>query len=161
MLYFLVLFSSLAAFWLLLSGFWDNPLLLGLGVGSCLLVAWVGLRMERPSHDPFNLGMLLRLPGYWWWLVIEIVKANFDVVKRILRPEHYPISPRMERLPLTQQTAVGRTIYAQSITLTPGTVAIEVTGQDVLVHALTRDGLDDLRRGEMDRRVTRVERGRR
>jgi multicomponent Na+:H+ antiporter subunit E len=67
----------------------------------------------------------------------------------------------MERLPLTQQTAVGRTIYAQSITLTPGTVAIEVTGQDVLVHALTRDGLDDLRRGEMDRRVTRVERGRR
>jgi multicomponent Na+:H+ antiporter subunit E len=159
MLYFLTLFSALAAFWLLLSGFWDNPLLLGLGLCSALCAAWIGLRMERASHETVNLRILIRLPAYWWWLVTEIVKANLDVLKRIVQPSRYPISPSMERLPLTQRTAVGRMIYAQSITLTPGTVAIEVTGQDVLVHALTRDGLDDLRRGEMDRRVTGVERG--
>jgi multicomponent Na+:H+ antiporter subunit E len=156
--YFLLLFSSLAAFWLLLSGYWDNPLLLSLGLASSLCAAWIGLRMERASREPVNLRILTRLPAYWWWLVIEIVKANLDVVKRILRPGLYPISPSMERLTLTQGTAVGRMIYAQSITLTPGTVAIEVSSRDVLVHALTRDALDDLRRGEMDRRVTGVER---
>jgi multicomponent Na+:H+ antiporter subunit E len=66
----------------------------------------------------------------------------------------------MASLDLSQKTALGRAIYAQSITLTPGTVAIEVVGGKVLVHALTDAGVADLERGEMDRRVTRVERGR-
>ena len=157
--YFVLLFSSLAAFWLLLSGYWENPLLLGLGIGSALLVAWLGARMQRAGAKSLNMMLLLRLPSYFWWLALEIVKANLDVVKRIWRPDVYPISPSMDRLAVSQRTPVGRMIYAQSITLTPGTVAIEVAGGEVLIHALTRDALEDLRRGEMDRRVTAVERG--
>jgi multicomponent Na+:H+ antiporter subunit E len=157
--YFLLLLSALSAFWLLLSGYWDNPLLLGLGFASACFVAWLGIRMARGGPELVNLRLLLRLPPYWTWLVREIVKANIDVVRHIWRPGLYPISPSMERLASSQRTAVGRMIYAQSITLTPGTVAIEVIGGGILVHALTRDGLDDLRRGEMDRRVTGVEGG--
>jgi multicomponent Na+:H+ antiporter subunit E len=159
MLFFLVLFASLSAFWLLLSGFWDNPLLLALGLVSVMLASWLGVRAE-PAGAGFNLGMLWRLPVYWGWLMVEIIKANLDVVKRIWQPALYPISPTLANLDLSQKTALGRAIYAQSITLTPGTVAIEVVGGKVLVHALTDAGVADLERGEMDRRVTRVERGR-
>ncbi|NCA70347.1 MAG: cation transporter [Sphingobacteriia bacterium] len=160
MTYFLVLFSSLVIFWLLLSGYWSNGLLIGLGITSSLLVAWLGVRAQ-PSSKTANLGAVWRLIPYWWWLMIEIVKSNRDVVRRIWWPERYPISPSQDRLALSQETPLGRTIYAQSITLTPGTVAIEVAGGKVLVHALTREGLEELRRGEMDRRVSWVERGRR
>lgn len=157
MLYFSVLFAVLFGFWLLLSGFWDNGLLLGLGLLSSLFVAWVGARLESSGDDGLSPGMLLRLPRYLLWLVVAIVKSNIDVVRRIWEPETYPISPVTGRLPLSQRTRLGKTIYANSITLTPGTVAIEVSDTEVLVHALTREAFDDLAGGEMDRLVTAAE----
>jgi multicomponent Na+:H+ antiporter subunit E len=156
-LYFLLIFAALFAFWLLLSGFWDNGLLLGLGLASSLLVAWVGVRLERAENGGYNAGMLLRLPRYLTWLLGAIVRSNIDVVRCIWTPDAYPISPVTGRLPASQRTRLGKTIYANSITLTPGTVAIEVSDDDILVHALTRDAFADLAGGEMDRRVTRAE----
>jgi multicomponent Na+:H+ antiporter subunit E len=160
-LYFLILFPALAVFWLLLSGHWHDPLLLGLGTASSLFVAWIAVRMERPETRGYSLGMLLRLPRYLAWLVAAIVRANLDVVRRIWYPKSHPISPAAARLPASQRSALGKTIYANSITLTPGTVAIDIGEDDILVHALTRDGLAELAGGEMDRRVARAESGRR
>lgn len=156
-LYFSMLFAVLFGFWLLLSGFWDNGLLLGLGLASSAFVAWIGVRLERPEQDRYGPGMLLRLPRYLAWLVVAIVQSNIDVVRRVWYPEVHPISPMTGRLPVSQRTRLGKTIYANSITLTPGTVAIEVSDDDVLVHALTREAFDDLAGGEMDRRVAGVE----
>ncbi len=161
MLNFIILFALLAGFWLLLSGHWHNDLLLALGLASSLFAAWIGVRLNQASPAGPGPILLTRLPTYLVWLTREVVKANIDVVKRIWQPQTHPISPSMRRLPTLQQTAIGKTIYANSITLTPGTVAIEVTETDVLVHALARDALDDLAAGEMDRRVHRVESGRR
>ncbi|NBC15355.1 MAG: cation transporter [Gammaproteobacteria bacterium] len=161
MLYFLLLFSALGAFWLLLSGHWHHQLLLALGAASALLAAWVGVRMERRDTGAYSLGMLLRLPRYLAWLVAAIVRANIDVVNRIWYPDTHPIHPVAGRLPSSQGTDLGKTIYANSITLTPGTVAIEIGDDDVFVHALTREGFDELAAGEMDRRVTWAEGGRR
>ncbi|MCF7983117.1 MAG: Na+/H+ antiporter subunit E [Thiohalocapsa sp.] len=161
MRYFLILFLLLCAFWLLLSGYWDNDLLLAFGAASSLLVAWIGSRLigaDPPRSYPVSI---VRITAYSWWLLVEIVKANIDVVKRIWLPKEHPISPCMARLPLSQVSGVAKAAYAQSITLTPGTVAIEVTDDDVEVHALTKEGLDALREGEMDRRVTSVEKGHR
>lgn len=155
--YFLLLLATLFGFWLLLSGYWSNPLLLLLGLASSALVAWIGTRLEQPDGRGYSLGMLLRLPRYLVWLVIEIVKANLDVVRRVWRPRTHPISPVMGRLPLSQRTRLGKTIYANSITVTPGTVAIEVSDDAVLVHALTESAYADLAGGDMDRRVTWAE----
>jgi multicomponent Na+:H+ antiporter subunit E len=156
-LYFLLLFAALYGFWLLLSGHWHDPRLLGLGAVSALLAAWLGTRLERPEPRGYSLRMLLRLPRYLLWLVSAIVKSNLDVVRHIWHPDTHPISPTMSRLPVGQRTRLGKTIYANSITLTPGTVAIEVSDDEVLVHALTHAAYTDLASGDMDRRVTWAE----
>ena len=81
-----------------------------------------------------------------------------DVSKRVLDPK-LPISPRAITLPLSQRTDIGRVTYANSITLTPGTVSIDLGEDFVRVHALTSEGAQALIEGEMDRRVTALERG--
>jgi len=154
---FLLLFAVLCGFWLLLSGYWDNPLLLGLGAASSLLAAWIGVRLERPDSRGYNLRMLLRLPRYLVWLFGAIVRSNLDVVRHIWHPQAYPISPVIGHLPVSQATRLGKTIYANSITLTPGTVAIDVSDDEILVHALTEAAFADLVGGDMDRRVTWAE----
>jgi len=156
-LYFLLLFAVLYGFWLLLSGHWDSPLLLVLGLASSLLAAWLGARLEQSENARYSPGMVLRLPRYLVWLVGAIVKSNLDVVRCVWEPRTHPISPVFGRLPLSQRTRLGKTIYANSITLTPGTVAIEVTDEDILVHALTESAFADLAGGDMDRRVTVAE----
>jgi multicomponent Na+:H+ antiporter subunit E len=93
---------------------------------------------------------------YWPWLAKEIVKSAWGVSRIIVDPR-LPISPRLVRAKTSQKTAVGVVTYANSITLTPGTISIDVRAGEILVHALTRASADGLLEGEMDRRVTRVE----
>ncbi len=149
---------GLVGFWLLLSGYWNNPLLLGLGVISVGLAAWLASRIEKYYQLPSVTRMLYRIPAYSMWLLLEVIKTNIDVVKRIWLPNRYPISPSLAIVPMTQQTRIGKTIYANSITLTPGTVTVRLE-QDghLLVHALTAEGMNDLKAGGMDARVTALE----
>ena len=69
------------------------------------------------------------------------------------------MSARMIRVPATQKTEIGQVIYANSITLTPGTITLDVRNNEMLVHALTSDTAAGLQTGDMDRRVTRLEGG--
>lgn len=145
----------LFVFWLVLSGYFE-PFLLISGAASAIAVVWLGHRMAVIDHEghPIHLGW--RTPTYWPWLLKEIVKSAWDVSRIIVNPR-LPISPSMGRVKATQHTSVGLVIYANSITLTPGTVSVEVAQGEILVHALTRDGLSSLAEGDMDRRVSRFE----
>jgi multicomponent Na+:H+ antiporter subunit E len=78
------------------------------------------------------------------------------VTKIILHPG-LPISPTMTIVRASQKTAAGVATYANSITLTPGTVTVGVNGRDLTVHALVREGALDLEGGDMDRRVSQFE----
>jgi multicomponent Na+:H+ antiporter subunit E len=82
------------------------------------------------------------------YLVRKIVVANWDVVKRIVMPGK-TISPQMITLPLPQRTDLGRVIYANSITLTPGTVSVRVNKDTVTVHALAKSTAEILSQGEL------------
>ena len=146
--------------WLLLSGYFDVPLLLGFGALSCALVVFVAWRVEAidPEERPLRLRFNVHIFGYWPWLLWQIVLSNLDVAKRILDPK-LPISPTLIALKPTQRSDLGRFIYANSITLTPGTVTTNLSGNTLEVHALTREAADSLREGDMDRRVTRLEGG--
>ncbi len=146
----------LFGFWLLLSGHFHDPLLLGLGAASCVLVLIIAHRMDVIDHEshPHHLGW--RVIVYFPWLVWEITKANIAVAKIILDPK-LPISPVLFWLRGSQKTEVGRVVYANSITLTPGTVTVDMVGDRLEIHALTREAAEDLMSGAMDRRVTRVE----
>ena len=103
---------------------------------------------------PFHL--LFRLFAYLPWYLLEIVRANVDVARRILHPK-LPISPDVFEAPSTQKTELGRVVFANSITLTPGTVSFKVEEGKIHVHAIAREVRDGLLEGEMDRRVTRLE----
>lgn len=145
----------LVAVWLLWSGH-AEPLLLGFGLFSVLTVLAITRRMDRFSEfadDEYPaLGLLLYLP----WLFWQIFKSNLDVARIILNPR-LPISPRLIRVPANQRTETGQAIYANSITLTPGTISLDVRDNQILVHALTEESAAGVEEGEMERRVCRME----
>jgi multicomponent Na+:H+ antiporter subunit E len=91
------------------------------------------------------------------WLMKEIFKSNLDVAWRAVKPGPVDVDPKIFDTPTTQETDLGRVIYANSITLTPGTVSIWVHGRAITVHAIAEEAADALGGGEMDRRVTRLE----
>ena len=143
------------ASWLL----WSNhytPLLLACGAGSCVLVVLIARRMEVLDEEGVPLHLTPRLLLYLPWLTWALFRANIDVALRILRPGP-PITPRMLRVRPGQRTSVGRAIYANSITLTPGTLTCDADGDGFTVHALTREAAEELESGAMDRRVRLVE----
>jgi len=142
----------LYAFWLLLSGYF-TAFLMTAGAASAIAVVALARRMEIVDHEghPIHLGW--RALTYWPWLIIEIVKSAWDVSKVILNPR-LPVSPTLIRVKTSQKTEVGVVVYANSITLTPGTISVDVGHGEILVHALTREGAAGLQTGEMDKRVT-------
>lgn len=145
------------AVWLLLSGYFE-PFLLTLGAMSCVLVVAIALRMDVVDREAFPIHLTSKVLTYWPWLLKEIWLAAVDVTKRVLSPR-CRISPTVVEVEATQHSELGQVIYANSITLTPGTYTIRIHDNRILVHALSRDGAEGLAGGEMDRRVTALEAG--
>ncbi len=154
--YSLVLGLALFAAWLVWSGHY-TPLLIGFGAFSCVAVVLLARRMRIVDAEaaPVHLG-LRPFIFYAPWLVKQIVLANIDVARRILQRE-MSIQPVVIRVKASQKGEIGRVIFANSITLTPGTVSIDVVGDTITVHALAPELADLEGIGEMDRRVTRLE----
>ncbi|OGA03203.1 MAG: hypothetical protein A3H35_02595 [Betaproteobacteria bacterium RIFCSPLOWO2_02_FULL_62_17] len=148
----------LYGFWLLLSGYFSAFLLVA-GAGCALAVMLFSRRMgiiDREGH-PIHLSRRA-LFSYWPWLAVEIVKSAWDVTRRILHPR-MPISPTLARFKPSQRTDIGLVVHANSITLTPGTITVEIGRGEFLVHALSEEGAASLAGSEMDRRVTDMEAG--
>ena len=149
--------SGLYLFWLLLSGMF-TPYLMAAGAGCSVFIFLLARRMDRIDNlrVPLQLNWRAML-FYWPWLIKEIANSGWDVTRRILDPR-LPISPTLIEFAPSQKTDLGLVIHANSITLTPGTVAIEVEPGRFLVHALTREGAAGLFASEMDRRCSELER---
>ena len=153
-----LLIIGLTLFWLLLSGYWTNPLILALGAASVALATWIAMRIEsKYAFKDKGVSILLRQHTFWPWLSLEIVKSNIAVLKCIWMPKTYPISPIIRQLKMEPESRIARTLYANAITLTPGTVTIEVRDTDILIYALLEDAMEDLEKGEMGRRVHKLE----
>ncbi len=147
---------GLFGLWLLLSGYLDNTLLLGLGVASCVACVYIAARMEVVDHESIPLQLKFGVFGYLFWLSAEIGKANWAVSKVILSPR-MRLKQRMLTVPAEQVTDVGRVTFANSITLTPGTITVETEHHSFLVHALTDDAADVEALNDMGARVSAVE----
>ena len=145
--------------WLLLSGHY-TLMLVGLGIASVLLVIAISIRMEIVDKEGQGTHVnFIRLAKYLVWLLKEIIKANIDVCLRIVRPS-MPISPTLLTIQSLQKTDFGRVVYANSITLTPGTISINIDADKIAVHALTLEAADQLKQGEMNSRAATIESGR-
>jgi len=126
------------------------------GVLSTLFVVFLATRADLIDRETQPVLIKLSVLFYWVWLGREIIKSNIDVTRRILSPG-LPISPTVFTVRAGQKTELGRVTYANSITLVPGTVTMDVDKDVFTVHALTREAAADLKRGEMNRRVCNVE----
>lgn len=158
MLHAAILFVLFYAFWILMSGFF-TPFLLAVGAASAAAVVWFAHRMDvadREGH-PVHLGWSALI--YWPWLLKEILKSALDVSKVILDPR-LPASPTVVRFKPRQKSVVGLVTHANSITLTPGTLSVEVGEDQFVVHGLTRASAAAAVDSDMDRRVERFEGGR-
>jgi len=150
------LFLTLAVFWLLNSGH-NSTLILLLGTASIVLVLIIVRKMDVVDQESLPLYFPLNIFSYYLWLIKKIIQANITVVKHIWLGKD-SISPTLKKIKISQKTDVGKAIYANSITLTPGTLTIDLVGDEIIVHALLNQDVESLRAGEMDRRVSMLER---
>jgi multicomponent Na+:H+ antiporter subunit E len=138
--------------WFLLSGHLD-PLILAFGVLSIAFVAWLSRRMQIIDRESYPFGLIPRLSVYYWpWLLKEIVKSSIDVTRRVFGPASL-VRPVVFDAPADMESDLGKVIYANSITLTPGTVSMNVSASAIRVHALHPDIARDLQQSGMDARI--------
>lgn len=140
-------------FWVFLSGHFE-PLLLGLGVASVALTFFLSRRMNVIDHESYPLHLSSKFPGFFLYIFREIVKANIDVATRILRCRGASISPQMIEIPQLQDSDLGAVIYANSITLTPGTVTIQLSKDSLTVHTLSKEAAEELATGAMSKEIS-------
>ncbi len=131
-------------------------MLMSIGAVCAVGIVALSTRMAVIDHEGHPVTLLGRAMWYWPWLIWQIVLSGISVSRIILSPS-LPISPALIRVKASQKSAVGLVTYANSITLTPGTVSVDIEGDTILVHAITEDGAKDVAGGEMDRMVKRFE----
>jgi len=148
----------LLGLWLLLSGVY-KPLVVGFGVVSALLAFYVMRRMDKVDAYPVPLVLRqLKFKLYFIWLLGEIAKATWAVTRVIMAPE---VTTRQHLFSVkhSQKSDVGQVVFANSITLTPGTITVETEPDRFLVHALSFNASDIEALRDMDRRVSATEDG--
>lgn len=135
---YLALIVSLGVIWLLLSGFYHDGTLLLFGLISVLVTAWLSVRAGMADSEGVPTHIFPGILGYMVWLTVEIGKANFIVLRHAFSPK-ITISPKMVKIPAVQSSDLGKVIFANSITLTPGTVSVDLYENCILVHGLTEE----------------------
>lgn len=159
MLHAITLGGVLFGLWLLLSGHY-TPLFFFLGAISTGIAVLFAVRMDVADQEGVPvIHLSRRIWTYIPWLIWEVARANLAVALVVLRPK-LRISPTVVRFQARQNTDLGRVIMANSVTMTPGTITVAVTGRELHVHALYRDAADGMEEGEMNRRVAELERTR-
>lgn len=157
-------FVGLLLFWFALSGAWDlQHLLLGAAVAAAALT----LRWRVAPHPPrradgagrrprVGLSAPVHVAGYLVYLLVEVIKANVQVAMIVLNPK-LPVSPAFLAYHPRLRSDWGRVLLANSVTLTPGTLTVELIGDSFLVHTLTRSAADALPAWAAERRVRDLE----
>ncbi len=160
---FVFLTIVLYGFWLILSGVFDIKFLI-IGLVSSIIIAWLTrslLRMNSVS-DQKETFLAYDFPYfkflvYCIWLFGEIIKSNIYVVKLVLNPK-MPIEPTVISFKRQMSNPAAHATLANSITLTPGTVTIDIVDDVYYVHAITNEiGLDLVPHGgDMANRVAKL-----
>jgi len=147
--------AVLFLFWLGLSGYF-TPLLLGFGVASAIVIVIIVRRAGVADGEGHPVHLLPNALWYLPWLVWQILLSGLAVARLALSRDS-ALSPTLVKVRASQRSALARSVFANSITLTPGTVSIEVDEKSILVHALTEQGAEELAGGGMDAMVCRLE----
>lgn len=150
-------FTFLLVLWLSLSGIYDNLLIIGFGIFSSALCAWIvhHLKLLETQSQQSSL-RIISLTKYLFWLVVEIGKADWAVTKVIIAKD-MPLKQRFLKVPSPQRSDFSKMLFANSITITPGTITVETESDHFIVHALTDDAADMNALNEMSSKVSNTE----
>ena len=148
---------GLFALWLIMSGIYKN-LIIGFGAISVILCVWIIFRLGLVDDK----GILQRFHFfaglcYLFWLTVEIGKADWAVAKVILS-KVMPSRQRLIGVPANQRSDIAKVLFANSITITPGTVTVETESDHLIVHALTDESADMAGLADMGARICALER---
>lgn len=155
MRYTLSLLLLLIAFWASNSNIYTEFLFIGAFV-SIMLVLLISHRLCLLDQESLPLHLLTRIAPFYCWLIKEIMVGSFYVLKLIFLGNK-AISPTIITITLDFNDELSKVIFANSITLVPGTLSLKLDKQSVQVHALTQELADELLNGEMARRIKRLE----
>ncbi len=156
--YFLGLLCALVVFWYTMSGM-NEPLILGLGAVSVIVTMILSWRLKVVDADSSPYGRIIAFLVYWVWLFIEILKANWRVIQACVKAD-LDINPALVKVKTVCRSDLAKTTFANSITLTPGTVTLAVEGDKLLVHALYEEDAEPGAFDEMDALSARAADGR-
>ena len=150
----LAIFLLLLGFWILCSGYFD-ALHLGFGfVCAALVTAWSADLLLPAGRSSGAWTTVWRGVAYLPWLLYQIVLANLHVVYLVLFPRE--IRPQIVRFRTRLESDLALVTLAHSITLTPGTVTMDIEDGEFWVHAVSDKVARDIRSGDMERRVAHV-----
>ncbi len=144
----------LSTFWLLLSGY-IQPLLLTFGIASVVIVLFVLKRMDDVDQEKQEIGSGLRLMRYLPWLTWQIISSSLQVTKLIWGSAD-KVSPSLATIKVGNIPPNRRALYANSITLTPGTLSVDLVGDEITVHALQKSSIDELEQKVMEKKITQI-----
>ena len=146
--------ALLSVLWLLLSGY-IQPLLLSFGAISVALVLVVLKRMDAVDEEPRVISNGFRMIQYLIWLLGQIVISSLQVTKLVWSSPD-KVSPALAKIPAKNIPKSKRVLYANSITLTPGTLCVDLENDEVTVHALQESSLDELKQGSMETKIASI-----
>ncbi len=158
--YYFKLFIMMMIFWLLLSGRLELKFIL-YGVVSSLICSRICLPLltvrGRSGQEYFAFDVpVVQMAGYCLWIFWQLILSNVSLASAVMRPE-LGIDPRVIRFQVNMDNPIALTVLANSITLTPGTVTVNVTDDAVFeIHALTEDAASGIIAGDMQIRVARL-----
>lgn len=144
----------LALFWLLLSGIYQ-PLIIAFGVISVLIVIYVLKRMDETDSEPKSVATGFRIVRYFTWLTGQIIASSIHVSKLVWgNPKS--LSPSLAKISVDEVPDKVRVLYANSITLTPGTLSVDIEDDEITVHALQAQSINELKEGDMEKKITSI-----
>jgi len=147
-------FVILYAFWLVFSGHYD-AFHLSLGVLCAALVSYFShdLLVSTPP-DGSEATKTWRFILYLPWLIYQVILANLHVVRLVF--DTRDVAPRIVRFKTRLRDDLAQVAFANSITLTPGTITMDIDDDEFVVHAISEKVATDLLNGEMERRIAHV-----
>ena len=144
----------LSTFWVLLSGY-IQPLLLSFGAASVFIVLYVLKRMYDVDQEKQEIGTGLRLIKYTPWLIGQIFSSSLQVTKLIWGSPN-KVSPSLAKISAENIPPNRRALYANSITLTPGTLSVDLVDDEITVHALQESSIEELQQETMEKKITQI-----
>lgn len=147
---FLLVFLTMLSFWLLLSGKFDLFHIFA-GIVSSLVVALFSgkLILSNPTDRGGIVFEIFRFVHYTIWLIYQIFISGIDVTKRVFKVK-MPINPGIIKCRPKLKSDVALTILANSITLTPGTMTLDISDGEIFIHCLAIEDEQKLMGSEAD-----------